>query len=74
MLFAVVQSINLNLIMSVFTCKIPIEIAKRVFDFFLYRNNGEECLFDLLESIMVRMQPKMLEMDEYELFVYLMEH
>jgi hypothetical protein len=74
LLFAVVQSINLNLIISVFTCKIPLEICKRVFEYFLYSNNGEECLLHLLESFLVRMRPKMLLMEEHELFTYLMEH
>lgn len=74
MLFAVVQSITLNLIMSIFTVKIPLEIAKRCFEFFLYSGNGEECLFDLLESILMRMRSKMLEMEDYELVKYLMNH
>lgn len=60
MLFAVVQSITLNLVMSIFTVKIPLEISKRCFEFFLYSGNGEECLFELLESILLRMRSKML--------------
>jgi hypothetical protein len=74
MMFAVIQSINLNLIMSIFTVKVPLWISKRVVDFFLWKANGEECLFDLLESIMIRTQDKMLQMEEHELFIYLMEH
>ena len=73
-LFAVCQSITLNLIMSVFTVKIPLEIAKRVFEFFLYRQNGEQCLFELLESILMRMRPKILRMDEAEICSYLTDH
>lgn len=72
--FAVSQSITLNLIMSVFTVKIPLEITKRIFEYFLFRQNGEECLFELLESILVRMRPKILCMNESEISEYLMEH
>jgi hypothetical protein len=38
--------------MSIFTVKIPLDLSKRVFEFFLYKQNGEQCLFDLLESIL----------------------
>ena len=60
--------------MSIFTVKIPLDLSKRVFEFFLYKQNGEQCLFDLLESILSRTQAKMLTMEEHELFMYLMEH
>jgi hypothetical protein len=52
LMFAVCQSISINLIMSIFTVKIPLDLSKRVFEFFLYKQNGEQCLFDLLESIL----------------------
>lgn len=74
MLFPVYQAITCNLIMSIFTVKIPLELAKRVFEYFLYKNNSEECLFELLENMLTRTRDKMLKMDESELFNYLMEH
>lgn len=74
LLFAVCQSIACNLIMSIFTVKIPLALAKRVFEYFLYYRNGEECLFDLLENILARTRKRMLLMDENELFDYLISH
>ena len=72
--FAICQSISINLIMSIYTVKVPLEISKRIFEYWLYRNDGEECLFDLLEILLIRTRAKMLKMDEDELYRYLIDH
>ena len=72
--FAICQSISINLIMSIFTVKVELEISKKVFEYFLVRACGEDCLYDLLESILIRTRSKMLKMDEHELYRYLIDH
>lgn len=58
------KSIALDLIMSIYTNQfVPLWIATRCFEFFLFRADGEECLFDLLANLLRMMKPKMLKMD-----------
>ena len=72
-MYAVSQSISLDLILSIFSNKIPLWIAKRCFEFFLWRSDGEECLFDLLANLLKKMKFKMLTMNDSELYRYLMD-
>jgi|688.fasta_scaffold1273132_1 hypothetical protein len=67
--------------MSIFTCIAPIEISKRIMDYFLFENSspdrartvidGERCLLQLLFRMLKFVQPRCLRMEEDELFAYL---
>jgi len=58
------MSIANDLILPIYTSKfVPLWIATRCFEFFLFRADGEECLFDLLANLLRMMKPKMLKMD-----------
>lgn len=70
---ATCNSIATNLIMSVFTQKVPLWISRRCFEYFLCKNNGEECLYELLESVLLAMQSKMEGMKTAELEKYLID-
>jgi hypothetical protein len=74
MLFAVCQSISLDLIMSIYTQKVPLWIAKRCFEFFLLNGADDKCLFSLLHNILKHVYLKMVTMDERDLTRYLMSH
>jgi hypothetical protein len=67
----VVNSIAANLVMSAFTCKVPLNIATKCFEYFLFCQNGEKSLLCLVETILSRMQEKMLKMDSDERVVYI---
>jgi hypothetical protein len=59
--------------MSIYTVKVPLDVSKRIFELFLFRSEGEKCLTDLLESMLMTMRPKMLKMTENELNRYLID-
>ena len=73
-MYAICNSIATNLIMSIFTSKVPVWISKRCFEFYLWKDNGEDCLFDLLESVLVSMRDKMQNMETGDLEMYLIHH
>lgn len=68
---AVQNSIATNLVMSVFTCKVPLNIATKVFEYFIFCQNAEACLIYLLETIFTVMHERMVKMDSDERVPYI---
>ena len=58
-------------VMSIFSCKQPVQISKDVFDLFFFEQSGEECLLRLLMKMLRHVEHRCLKMEEKELFDFI---
>ena len=73
-------SFSQRCIMSVFTCIAPIEMSKKIMDYFIFQNcyaiddqsiQSENCVLQVLFNMLKHVEDRCLKMDEDQLFDYL---
>lgn len=73
----VMETMSLNFIvpqryiMPIFTCTIPVDLSKHIFDLFLWEKSGETCLMRLIAKCFRHVEPRCLQMEEDKMFDFI---
>jgi len=58
-------------IMPIFTCAMPVDVTKHIFDLFIWEQSGHLCLLRVISMCLTRVEEKCLQMSEEDMFQYI---